>query len=98
MNDRNGDNGSSSIFVLGLILGAIVGAVVGVLFAPQGGAASRSELLDRGSRMRARARILGESGNDALRDAISEGRDAAGRAREEMEQWVRRSRAGEEDA
>ena len=98
MADRSGDNGSSSLFVLGFVLGAIIGGVVGLLFAPQTGVESRSDLLVRGSRMRDRARTLGESGGDALRDAITEGRDAAGRAREEMEQWVRRSRAEEEES
>ncbi len=98
MADRGGDNGGSSIFALGFVLGAIVGAVVGVLFAPQAGVESRSDLFDRGTSVRTRARALGESSTDALRDAISEGRDAAGRARDEMEEWVRRSRSSGEDA
>ena len=97
MADRNGDDGGSSTFVLGFILGAVVGAVIGVLFAPQAGSESRIGLFDRSSRMRERARSLGETSGDALRDAISEGRDAAGRARDEMEDWVRRTREGEEE-
>jgi gas vesicle protein len=92
MSDRNGDNGNSSALFLGFVVGAIVGAVVGMLFAPQAGAESRSSLFDGGFRMRDRARNLGETGGEALKDAISEGRDAAGRARNEMEDWARRSR------
>lgn len=95
MADRNGDDAGSSTFVLGFILGAAIGAVVGVLFAPQAGSDARSGLFDRSATMRGRARSLGETGGDALRDAISEGRDAAGRARGEMEEWVRKTREGE---
>ncbi len=96
MADRNGDDAGSSTFVLGFILGAAIGAVVGVLFAPQAGSDARTGLFDRSAKMRVRARSLSETGGDALKDAISEGRDAAGRARGEMEEWVRKTREGED--
>ncbi len=95
MADRNGDEAGSSTFVLGVIVGAAIGAVVGVLFAPQAGSDARSGLFDRSEKIRGRARSLGVTGGDALRDAISEGRDAAGRARGEMVEWVRKTREGE---
>ena len=92
MADRQDGDGASSVFLVGFVLGTLVGGIVGLLFAPKTGPDSRSDLLDRSSRMRDRARSLGETGGEMLRDAISEGRDAAGRARGDMEDWVKKTR------
>jgi gas vesicle protein len=86
------EGGGTLTFLVGFIAGAIVGGILGVLFAPQSGAESRLELRGRSGRMRERARSLGETGQEALRDAITEGRQAAGRARQEMEEWVQQTR------
>lgn len=91
------EGGTTLTFLVGFIAGAIVGGILGVLFAPQPGSTSRFDLRERSSRMRNRARSLGETGQDALRDAIAEGREAAGRARQEMEEWVQQTRGDQEE-
>lgn len=86
------NDGGGQAFVIGFVLGAAVGGALGILFAPQSGTETRSQLKEQALRMRDRARSLGETGQELLQDAISEGRQAAGRARDEMEEWVRRNR------
>ena len=91
------EGGATLTFLVGFIAGAIVGGILGILFAPLSGSESRLDLRGRTGRMRERARSLGETGQEALRDAISEGRQAAGRARQEMDEWVRQTRDESED-
>ncbi|MYD35798.1 MAG: hypothetical protein F4X20_02065 [Dehalococcoidia bacterium] len=86
------DNGNALTFLLGIVSGVIVGVVLGVLFTPQSGSESRADIRSRTLGLRERARTVGETGNDALRDAISEGRDAAMRAGQEMQDWIRHNR------
>lgn len=86
------DKGGSGGFILGLLLGVALGGVVGILLAPQAGAEARASLRERSTRMRERARSLGETGQEILREAVSEGRVAAAKARREMEDWVQRTR------
>jgi len=88
--ERDSDGGSA--FVFGFLLGAVMGGLLGILFAPQSGAETRSQLREQALRMRDRSRSLGETGQELLQDAISEGRQAASRAREEMDEWVRKNR------
>tara|TARA_B100000686_G_scaffold161764_1_gene169346 strand:- start:113 stop:415 length:303 start_codon:yes stop_codon:yes gene_type:complete len=87
------DSGSSLPFLVGFIAGTIFGGILGVLFAPQSGENVRAELLDKSSKLRTNARDLGHTSQEALRDAITEGRDAAVRARQEMEEWVEQARS-----
>ncbi len=91
MADRQ-EGASILTFLLGIVSGAIVGVVLGVLFTPKAGPDSRADILSRTHVLRERARDLGETGNEALRDAISEGRDAAMRAGQEMQDWIRHTR------
>ncbi len=86
------DSGNALTFLLGIVSGVIVGVVLGVLFTPQSGSESRADIRTRTLGLRERARNLGETGNDALRDAISEGRDAAMRAGQEMQDWIQHNR------
>ncbi|MBI4235926.1 MAG: YtxH domain-containing protein [Chloroflexi bacterium] len=79
-------------FVFGFVAGAVVGGLLGVLFAPQSGEETRSQVREQALRLKERVRSLGETGQEAMRDAISQGREAAGRARQEMEEWVQRTR------
>ncbi len=89
--DDNG-NANALTFLLGIVTGVIVGVVLGVLFTPQSGSESRADIRGRTLGLRERARNIGETGNDALRDAISEGRDAAMRAGQEMQDWIQHNR------
>ena len=89
--DDNG-NANALTFLLGIVTGVIVGVVLGVLFTPQSGSESRADIRSRTLGLRERARNIGETGNDALRDAISEGRDAAMRAGQEMQDWIQHNR------
>ncbi len=91
MIDRE-DNGNALTFLLGIVSGAIVGVVLGILFTPQSGSESRADIRSRTLGLRERARNLGETSNEALRDAIAEGRDAAMRAGQEMQDWIRHTR------
>ncbi len=91
MVDRD-ESGNALTFLLGIVSGVIMGVVLGVLFTPQSGSESRSGLRNRTVGMRARARSLGETGQEALRDAITEGRDAAMKAGQDMQEWVRHNR------
>lgn len=86
------DNGNALTFLLGIVSGVVVGIVLGVLFTPQSGSESRDDIRSRTLGLRERARTIGETGNDALRDAISEGRDAAMRAGQDMQEWIRHTR------
>ncbi len=86
------DNGNALTFLLGIVSGMVVGVVLGVLFTPQSGSQSREDIRTRTVGLRERARNLGDTSNDALRDAISEGRDAAVRAGQEMQDWIRHTR------
>ena len=86
------DNGNALTFLLGIVSGVIVGVVVGVLFTPKSGSESRADILTKTLGLRERARDLGETGNESLRDAISEGRDAAMRAGQDMQDWIRHTR------
>ncbi len=85
-------NANALTFLLGIVTGVIVGVVLGVLFTPQSGSESRADIRTRTLGLRERARNIGETGNDALRDAISEGRDAAMRAGQEMQDWIQHNR------
>ena len=85
-------NANALTFLLGIVTGVIVGVVLGVLFTPQSGSESRADIRSRTLGLRERARNIGETGNDALRDAISEGRDAAMRAGQEMQDWIQHNR------
>ena len=85
-------NANALTFLLGIVSGVIVGVVLGVLFTPQSGSESRADIRSRTLGLRERARNIGETGNDALRDAISEGRDAAMRAGQEMQDWIQHNR------
>ena len=91
------DNGSSLPFLVGFIAGTIFGGILGVLFAPQAGEDVRAELKQKSSKLRSDARDLGHTGQESLRDAISEGREAAVRARKDMEEWVEQARANNGD-
>lgn len=88
------EKGGSSIqgFLWGFAAGAVVGGVLGILLAPQSGAETRAQIREQALRTRERARSLGETGQELLRDAVAEGREAAGRARQQMDEWVRRGR------
>ena len=86
------DDGNALTFLLGIVSGVIVGVVLGVLFTPQSGSESRADIRTRTLGLRERARTLGESGNEVLRDAISEGRDAAMRAGQDMQDWIQHTR------
>ena len=88
----NNANANALTFLLGIVSGVIVGVVLGVLFTPQSGSESRADIRNRTLGLRERARNIGETGNDALRDAISEGRDAAMRAGQEMQDWIQHNR------
>ena len=88
----NNANANALTFLLGIVSGVIVGVVLGVLFTPQSGSESRADIRSRTLGLRERARNIGETGNDALRDAISEGRDAAMRAGQEMQDWIQHNR------
>lgn len=85
-------NANALTFLLGIVSGVIVGVVLGVLFTPQSGSESRADIRTRTLGLRERARNIGETGNDALKDAISEGRDAAMRAGQEMQDWIQHNR------
>ncbi|MCY4575780.1 MAG: YtxH domain-containing protein [Chloroflexi bacterium] len=85
-------NANALTFLLGIVSGVIVGVVLGVLFTPQSGSESRADIRNRTLGLRERARNIGETGNDALRDAISEGRDAAMRAGQDMQDWIQHNR------
>ncbi len=85
-------NTNALTFLLGIVSGVIVGVVLGVLFTPQSGSESRADIRTRTLGLRERARNIGETGNDALKDAISEGRDAAMRAGQEMQDWIQHNR------
>ena len=86
------DNGNALTFLLGIVSGVIVGVVLGVLFTPKSGQESRADIRNRTLGLRERAHDLGETGNETLRDAISEGRDAAMRAGQDMQDWIRHTR------
>ena len=86
------EGGNALTFLIGIVSGVIMGVVLGVLFTPQSGSESRTGIRNRTVGMRARARSLGETSQDALRDAITEGRDAAMRAGQDMQEWVRHNR------
>lgn len=92
------EEGNSSLpFLVGFIAGTIFGGILGVLFTPQSGEEVRAELNEKTSDMKKQARDLGYTGQEALRDAIYEGREAAVRARKEMEDWVEKAKSQPND-
>ena len=73
MADEKRRGGSPFGFLLGILLGVLVGVVLAVLFAPQSGESTREKLSSQSDEMRER-----------FQEAISQGRDAYGRAKEEV--------------
>ncbi len=76
-------------FLAGFLLGGLVGAAVALLFAPQSGEETVSMIREKGIELKDRVgEIRPEDAKKAIKqafdEAISEGRQAAERAREEM--------------
>lgn len=79
---------SGSGFLFGLVLGMAVGAAVALLFAPQPGEETRSQLSDSSVQLRRMGRegyqTLAGQLRDRYGDAVSQGRDAYTQAKDEI--------------
>lgn len=86
-------------FFLGLVLGAVVGATLAILFAPQEGEKTRNVLLEQGVELRKRTEgtldQLSGQARERFNDALSQGRDAYGKAKEELSTRYNRAKTGE---
>lgn len=85
---KNGNSDSGSGFFWGLVLGIIVGAVLAMLFAPQPGDETREQLAQQSVQLRKRGEIRAEQLKadlmDRYGDAITQGKEAYERARDEV--------------
>ena len=93
---KRGKSGSG--FFFGLMLGLAVGATLGILFAPQAGEETRSQLSESSVDLR-RFGLSGFQGvADKLRerygDALMQGQEAAERARNEVLERYNKTRTG----
>ncbi len=71
---KDGKRGGSSLgFILGILFGIAVGILLAILFAPQSGEETRGKLNSQSDEMRKR-----------YQEALDQGREAYGRAREEV--------------
>lgn len=79
---------SGSGFLFGLVLGMAVGAAVALLFAPQPGEETRSQLSESSVQLRRMGRegyqTLAGQLRDRYGDAVSQGRDAYTQAKDEI--------------
>ena len=79
---------SGSGFLFGLVLGMAVGAAIALLFAPQPGEETRSQLSESSTQLRRMGRegyqTLAGQLRDRYGDAVSQGRDAYNQARDEI--------------
>jgi len=69
-------------FAVGLLCGAAVGAALGVLFAPQGGAATRRDLKKSAERLSRRAMKLYDNASETMEQLAERGADVLDRTKE----------------
>ena len=87
-------------FLAGFLVGAVTGAAAALLLAPQSGEETREQIQERGSELQSRAGDLTETGRkraeehrgrlaldeqrSRLQEAVEEGKEAAGKKRDEL--------------
>ncbi|HLJ81646.1 MAG TPA: YtxH domain-containing protein [Ktedonobacterales bacterium] len=90
---------SGSGFFWGFVLGLAVGAALAVMFAPQPGDQTREQLSEQGVLLRSRGRERAEQLRGELKgrygDAMFQGREAYGRAKDEVLTRYNRAKNGE---
>lgn len=86
--EKQSKKSSGSGFFWGLVLGIAVGAALAVLFAPQKGDETREQLVAQSENLRkngfTRAEELKSQLTERYGDAIVQGKEAYGRAKEEV--------------
>lgn len=96
MAKKQGKSGAG--FFFGLMLGLAVGATLGILFAPQAGEETRSQLSESSVDLRRFGRSGYQSVADMLRerygDAFAQGREAYTRAKDEVLERYNKTRTG----
>lgn len=80
------------------LLGAAVGAGLALLFAPQSGEETRSQVRRAARRMRRKAREVAETGRGAVEDIARTGKAAARDAREAIEQRLAKHRSTRDES
>ena len=96
---KNGKSGSGSGFFWGLVLGLAVGALLAVLFAPQPGDETREQLAEQSVLLRKQGKVRAEQLKADLRDrygdAMVQGREAYGRAKDEVQTRYNKAKSAE---
>ena len=82
-----------SNFGTGFLVGAIVGVIAGILFTPQSGEKTRDQLKEKALDLREHTEEIIDRAKEIAGEAITEGKDAAARAKAEFQEKVEHTRS-----
>lgn len=80
-------------FFWGLFLGLGLGVLIGLLFAPQSGDVTRSQLSEQGVMLRSGA--LGDDLRSRAQEAVAQGRDLYARTKSDLTDRYTKAKSGE---